>query len=157
MMTGMRLVFLLCLCCAPLLASAVEIEQGYTRYMREGQFQHLREFFSGEEYTGRRLIERSDPANRAGQYFVLILDARLRELPSDTVAVLDFLSANDLDPRTQRFPLQTSKKPGSRQIYLGLTGDDWNGEETQLIAWRVRLLQGEQQLAEWKSFLWEMP
>ncbi len=151
----MRLVVLFCL--FPLLAAANGIDQAHSRYMREGQFQHLREFFTGEEHTGRRLVLRTQPTERAGRYFVVFLERRLETFPVGTVALLEVLSDDDLEPAIHAFPIDVHTKPRSRQLFLGLTGTDWPSEEQEALAWRVRLLDGENVLGEWKSFLWEMP
>ncbi|MFP4283501.1 MAG: hypothetical protein ACLFU2_12840 [Opitutales bacterium] len=141
----------------PLLTSAASIREAYSRYMLEGEFQYLLEFFTGQEYTGNRLVQRTDEEDRGGQYFVLHLDTRLRDLPAGTVAELEVISTESVDPELHTFPLEVRRKPRSRILYLGLTGSAWPGADTPPLAWRVVLREGDRELAEWKSFLWEMP
>lgn len=136
---------------------AASIDEAHTRFMREGQFQLLREFFTGKESTGNRFIARTDPAVRSGQYFSIKLDSRLESLPGDAEIVLEVISTEDIEPVRHVFPLDVSDKPRSRRILLGLTGADWPNEDRKALAWKIELRSGETLLDEWKSFLWEMP
>jgi len=60
------------------------------------------------------------------------------------------------DPITRTWDLAGTRL--DNWLYLGLTGADWPGEDVHPLAWRIELLDtGGNLLAEWKSFLWEMP
>jgi hypothetical protein len=153
----LRLSLLAVLLLGTLPVAAVTIRDAYSRPMQEGQFQLLREFFTGEESTGNRLVLRTEASQREGQYFVLRLDTRLEELPPGAEFVVEVVSTEAVAPVTHTFILPGEEKPRARQVLLGLTGDAWPGEEAKALAWRVRIDAGGATLAEWKSFLWEMP
>jgi hypothetical protein len=138
-------------------SSAATIVEAYTRHMDVGQFQLLREFFTGQESTGNRSIFRTDPEVRTGQYFVIGLDERIDRLPPGAYLVLEVVSTEDLKPVPFRFDLDGANKPSTRRLYLGLTGEAWPSPERKALAWRVQLRHGESIDSEWKSFLWEMP
>lgn len=141
----------------PLALPAAAIQDAYARYMEAGQFQFLREFFTGREHEGRRTILRTDPAERSGQYFVLTLDQPLRDLPADTEIVLEVVAEDAIPVEVHRFSLVDDAASKNRRVLLGLTKGPWLDLERDPLAWRVRLMQGKTVAAEWKSFLWEMP
>lgn len=151
-----RVLFTLALL-APLALPAAAINDAYSRYIEAGQFQFLREFFTGKEYQGRRTILRTDPAERSGQYFVLTLDQPIRELPAGTEIVLEVIAEDAIPVEVHRFPLADHAASKNRRVLLGLTSGPWLDLERDPLAWRVRLMQGKTVEAEWKSFLWEMP
>lgn len=136
---------------------AASIRNAQTEYMHEGQFQLLREFFTGQESTGNRLVLRTDGDERDGQYFEVQLDTRLGELPANTQVVVEVISTEDLDPRRYEFPLDAAGKRNAKDLLLGLTGKDWPTAERKALAWRIELRAGDQLVGEWKSFLWELP
>jgi len=142
----------------PALAHALQIEKAHARYLETAEFQRIAEFFTGREHPGNRAILRSTPDQRDGAYFILSLDTPTDQFPAGSIVVLDVISSATKDPVEFRFDPASASR-ASRQLYLGLTGEDWpGGADTLPMAWRVRVLgPNEATLAEWKSFLWEMP
>lgn len=136
-------------------ASALTIRDAYPRYMHEDHFKTVMEYLRGEQKEGPRHVVRTQPNERTGQYFILTLDASVKELPADTEIALEVLPTHLREPLTYRFPA-TDFQTSSRQLYVGVTGPDWPDRQIQPMAWRVHLLSGDELIAEWKSFLWEM-
>ncbi len=136
--------------------SAITVKDAYPRHMDEEQFKTVTEFLTGEKRDLPRVVVRTQADERTGQYFILTLDRPVRDLPAGTELVLEVLKSDARDPEV--FPLvlpaQTSR---TRQLYIGVTGQDWPSASLQPLAWRVQLRQGETVLSEWKSFLWELP
>lgn len=153
----MRSSVLILLLIASSIASGATISDAYSKYMEAGQFQLLREYFTGNESSGRRSILRTDAGVREGQYFIIDFDTRIRDLPKTSELVLEVVSTDDLKPKMFRFDLSQANKTSSRRVFLGVTGDQWPSSERKALAWRVSLLNGEATVSEWKSFLWEMP
>ena len=147
--------------CAALLIStsvhAVEFRHLAIRYVEAKAFVRISEYFTGRENPGNRLLCRSRPNERAGLYFVLTLDEKSRKLPDGAVFVLEVIRPDDPETKLFRIPVP-AKRPRGKEVFLGLTGEDWPDEEARPVAWRLRLLDaGGGTLAERKSFLWERP
>ena len=140
---------------APLLVSAVTIKDAYTRQMETAQFQRVSEFFTGEENPGRAYILRSQAGERDGLYFFIQLSQRLSPDRAHRL-VLEVIPSNALKPNVHEFELDSPKATKRNRLVVGLTGDDWN-PELKPVAWRIKLISGSTEVAEWKSFLWEMP
>jgi len=136
---------------APLSNAAVE--KAYTRHYTEDELRTLSEYWSGNDGAIYRTRLTTDPQSITGQYFVVRVPAEASGAESVELTVI----RNDgPDPHTHSFALDGVSMSG--WLYLGLTGDTWSGSELEPLAWRVRFLTADEAvLAEWKSFLWEMP
>jgi hypothetical protein len=151
-----RLMISLCLVLLLLTqAAAVTIETAHSQFFNEEEIRPISQYFGSALGKQRfRTVVASDPGNPAGHYFVAKLtdhggnapaSARLTCLPSDRKKELE-----------HTWNLAGKELKG--WLYLGLTGGDWPDPEVQPMAWRLELLGDDGSvLAEWKSFLWEMP
>ncbi|HSH10017.1 MAG TPA: hypothetical protein VK995_06485 [Oceanipulchritudo sp.] len=151
-----RLFLVLALLLAPLVqASAVSIETAYTRYYEDGEIRPIGQYFGASLIgQGFRSVVASQPDRPAGQYFI----AKLEELsaPMPVQARMTLYLSNSKEPTTHTWDLAGASL--KKWLYLGLTGTDWPAHEVQPLAWRIELLDAQGTLlAEWKSFLWEMP
>jgi hypothetical protein len=136
--------------------SSVGIKEIKPRYMEETQFKRISEYWSGSEHQGNRLILRSDPAVRDGYYFTLILDEKIRRLPKGTVVVGEFYTPKSVELQTHEFMLP-SKRPKTKEIFVGLTGEDWPTAGGVPGAWRFTIKDPNGAvLAERQSYLWSM-
>jgi len=136
---------------------AFEFRHVAHRYFEAKSFKRISEYFTGRENPGNRLLCRSRPAERAGLYFILSLDEHSRKLPQGAQFVVEFIRPDDPETKTIRV-LVPENRPRGKEIYLGLTGDDWPDKTARLVAWRLRLVDASGEvLAERKSFLWEHP
>ncbi len=134
--------------------TSVEIEEIKPRYIEEESFKRISEYLSGKEDTGDRVILRSDPAERAGFYFTLILDESIRKLPKGTVVVGEFFTPVSVEQQTHEFTLP-NKRPRTKEIFVGLTGADWPQVGGVPAAWRFTIKDPNGNvLAEEKSYLW---
>lgn len=136
---------------------ALEFRHVAYRYVEAKSFKRISEYFTGRENPGNRLLCRSRPAERAGFYFILSLDEHSRKLPQGTQFVVEFIRPDDPETKTIRVPVPENR-PRGKEVYLGLTGDDWSDKTARPVAWRLRLVDASGEvLAERKSFLWERP
>ena len=153
-MDRIRLTFLLLM--LPMAGlSGLTIETAYTRYYKEGEIRPIRQYF-GASLTGQgfRTVVPSQLDEPAGQYFI----ARIKgdKVPGAVTARMTLYATDSKDPSTRSWDL-TGKKL-EKWLYLGLTGNDWPNEDVQPLAWHIELLGTDGGiLAEWKSFLWELP
>lgn len=142
--------WLLLLMAAPL--GAVSIETAFTRYYEEGDIRPIRQYFGTElRNQGFRTVLASRPDAPAGQYFIL----KVTGAEEAASARMTLYSTESKNPATHAWDL-----PGKigKWLYLGLTGNDWPDQETRPLAWRIELLDASgTPVAEWKSFLWELP
>jgi hypothetical protein len=148
---------LLCISCAstnkPVLTS-VAILDIKPRYIEAEAFKRAAEYLTGKENLGDRVIVRTDRSERAGYYFVLILDEQVRDLPAGTYIEGEFYTPKSLDAQEHIFQLP-SKIPKSKEIFIGLTGEDWPNESDIPSAWRFTIKNSNGEvLATKKSYLW---
>lgn len=148
---------LLCISCAstkkPVLTD-VAILDIKPRYIEAEVFKRAAEYLTGKENLGNRIIVRTDSSERAGYYFVLILDEQVRDLPAGTYIEGEFYTPKSLDAQVHTFQLP-SKLPKSKEIFIGLTGEDWPNPSATPAAWRftIKNSNGEVLTTE-KSYLW---
>jgi len=119
-------------------------------------FDRITEFLGGSEPTGGRTLLRSQPASRAGYYFLLRVNTAAALTPGAKFEVA-VIRPDAPEPKTFSFPAIASA--GDTVFDLGLTGADWpGGKKTNPVAWKLTLLAADGRvLAEHKSFLWEKP
>ncbi len=136
--------------------SSVSITEIIPRYMKTEEFMRISEYMTGKENPGRRVIIRTEPKERDGYYFVLTLKQNVRKLPADAYIQGELYTSKSLDLQTRRFELPAIL-PSSREIFIGLTGDDWPEEDDIPSAWRftIKNSQGEI-LAQKQSYLWSL-
>ncbi len=146
-----------CVSKRPQIVNAVEIKDILPRYMEEWQFMRISEYVTEKEKQGNRSILRSDSSARSGYYFILILDKKLKRLPPGTVFEGEFFIPKSPDVQKHAFMLP-NKPPGTKEIFLGLTGDDWPyGKDRVPSAWRFTIKDGNGKvLGSKKSYLWSL-
>ena len=156
--TRCLLLFLLYLSArTPVAANTVEIVSVHPRYLDARNFQRIGEFFGGVERPGQRLMVRTDPESRSGTYFVITLNSRLTTLSASSAIRIEVISSGFHNPRVFRMPLPPDR-PSTREVFAGITGEDWADPEERILAWRVTVEDGNgTALARKESFLWEHP
>jgi hypothetical protein len=151
-----RFIFVLALLVLPLSHLAgISINSGYSRYYDAGEIRPIGQYF-GSSLAGQgfRTVIASQPEDPAGQYFI----ARLEDADDSgaITARMTYFISDSKEARTHDWDLAGENLRG--WLYLGLTGSDWSSDDVQPLAWKIELLDSnESVLAEWKSFLWEMP
>lgn len=135
---------------------AVSIDVAYAEYRETSSFQRIQEFFTGRESPGNRTLLRSQPEDRSGQYFLILLEQPVEESGVDEVEI-EVISTASKESRLHTFSLEGARVRGY-WIYCGLTGDDWPDASVHALAWTARLRDNTGQvLAEWESFLQRLP
>jgi hypothetical protein len=118
-------------------------------------FDRIAEFLGGSEPASRRTLLRTQPASRAGYYFLFRVNT-----PATTPGAKFQLSVIRPDsPTAQTFTFPANTKAGDTVFDLGLTGTDWpDGKKANPVAWKLSFVAADGRvLAEHKSFLWEKP
>lgn len=143
-------------CATPQPVTSVEILHVEPRYIEEEAFLRIRQYFTGTEHKGNRIILRSQPGAREGYYFVLTLDKPADRLPAGTVIEGAFYTRKSGgDPESHKFKLP-SEPPGTKEIFVGLTGEDSPSPDDVPAAWRFRLKGPDGGLlGRHESFLWD--
>ncbi len=153
------LLSLLCISCASTrqqTLTSVQIEEIKPRAIQEDDFKRISEYLTGKEHKGDRILLRTDPEARTGYYFTLILDESARRLPTGTTIVGEFHTAKSLDVQVRTFTLP-AKRPNTKEIFVGLTGEDWSEEGPVPSAWRFTIKDANGAvLATQKSYLWSL-
>ena len=149
----------LCIACSTtkeLENSPLEIVEIIPRYIETEHFKRISEYMTGKENPGRRVIVRTNAKQRDGYYFVLILDRNIRKLPPDAYVLGEFYTPQSLDLQTHRFDFP-SILPSTREIFIGLTGEDWPQKEAVPAAWRFTIKNSKEEiLAQKQSYLWKL-
>ncbi|OHE83178.1 MAG: hypothetical protein A3G75_00870 [Verrucomicrobia bacterium RIFCSPLOWO2_12_FULL_64_8] len=136
-------------------AAGLEIVRVLTEWRDAKSFQRISEYFDGRENTGGTIILRTQPAERAGYYWLVRLKNGGAAVPGAKFE-LRVIAPSSPEPKTFVFSAEVSA--GARLYQLGLTGNDWPGAKARPAAWRLRVLDaGGGVLAGEKSFLWEIP
>lgn len=134
----------------------VKIVEIMPRYIKTEEFKRISEYMTGKENPGRRVIIRTDPQQRDGYYFVLVLNRNVRKLPPDAYIQGEFYTSKSLDLQTYRFELP-SILPSTREIFIGLTGENQPEENIIPAAWRFTIKNSQEEiLAQEKSYLWSL-
>jgi hypothetical protein len=160
---ALALISLFCTSCASIRQQAVtsvDILEIKPRYIQAEDFKRIREYLTGKEEKGNRVILRTNPEQREGYYFTLVLDQKLRNLPTGTVIFGEFHTPKSLEVQQHTFKLPAklgAKTPNTREIFIGLTGDDWPVKEAVPSAWRFTIKDASGEvLGIKKSFLWSL-
>jgi len=136
----------------------VDIKHVDHHYMLAASFRRISEYFTGVENKTGRVIERTDPKERAGYYFIISLAWHPgTELPIGTQAELDYIRSDSSIPRHAKFVFSTATGT-LPEICLGLTGADWPDETLGIVAYKLTVEDaGGKVLASNQSFLWALP
>lgn len=136
--------------------TSVQIEEIKPRYIETEQLKRISEYMTGKEYIGDRVILRTQPEQRAGYYFTLVLDEDVRRLPKGTVIVGEFYTPKSVEKQTHQFTLP-KKLASTEEIFVGLTGDDWPEQGGVPAAWRFTIKDANGAvLGEKQSYLWSL-
>jgi len=154
----MRFALLLALLLGPLAsarAAEVEFVRIWTDWRNAESFDRISEYFTGQENTGNQIVRRSQPAVRAGYYFLVRLRNSGSSHPSAKL-ILSLIKPDSPLVRVYTFPVPIAA--GESVFNLGLTGADWPGEKAHPVAWKLEAVATDgTKLGEHKSFLWEKP
>ena len=160
----MRIFFLALLCLTSVACSTTQesaepstkIVEIVPRYIETKAFKRISEYMTGKENPGRRVIIRTNPKQRDGYYFILLLNHNVRKLPPDAYIQGEFYTSKSLDRQTHRFDFPLIL-PDTREIFIGLTGDDWPQEDEIPSAWHFTIKNSRGEiLAQKKSYLWSL-
>ncbi len=152
-MRSVRLFLLALIPTVALTASEVTLVRVWTGPRTADSFERISEYFSGEENTGGQTVLRTQPAERAGYYWLI----RTRTAgPTEARIELAVLIAGSPTPRVVTVP--TRLPSGSHATLVGLTGEDWPTLDARPVAWKLRVLDpAGRELAAEQSFLWAAP
>jgi hypothetical protein len=135
-------------------ASGLTVVRTFTGWRDAASFKRISEYFDGKENTGRQMVLRTHPEERAGYYYQL----RLRN-PGAAQPVqikLEVVLPAPLPPN--HYVFQADLPAGDQVLLLGLTGADWTDMKANPVAWKLEVLSPDGQLlVTEKSYLWERP
>jgi hypothetical protein len=136
-------------------AADIEFVRVWPGWRDAESFERISEYFTGEEKTGREVVLRTKPDERAGFYF-LVRVANASEPITGATFVLKVISPSGPEPESTSFPADIPRK--SKVFLLGLTGSDWPNSEVHPVAWKLELRSADDTLlASSQSFLWAKP
>ena len=67
----------------------------------------------------------------------------------------EIIDNQDKLAKSYQFSIDQAKNKSTREVLLGITGSDWPNPDKKALAWRITLIDGqENELAVHESFLW---
>lgn len=127
------------------------------RSMSEDDFLRISDYLQPEKTVADRLILRSQPDALAGNYFILICKQKLNQLPAGTSLKAKFRLANSREILEFEHVLDPIPRTDSREIYVGITGQDLQLSPTKPTAWEFTLkAPNGYTLCRHQSFLWSI-
>ena len=135
------------------LAADVKFKRVWPQWYDADSFQSFYEDHTGKELTGKWIVVRSQPGDRAGIYFLTRVENPDGAIRGATFT-LRVIAPDSTDTVTFNFPQDIPA--GSHLFQIGLTGKDWNKPRIQPVAWQLELRSADGRvLAQAKSFLWD--
>lgn len=114
-------------------------------------FERISEYFTGRENPGGQTIVRSQPAARAGFYW--LIRTRNEVARSGVTIELSVTLPGTEAPKTH--VLRTDVPAGRHVTLAGITGADWPDLGVEPVTWQLRILDASGlELARDASFLW---
>lgn len=135
---------------AATLAAELELVRVWSGPRTAESFERISEYFDGQENTSGQTVLRSQPAQRAGYYWLI------RTRTADATAATVELAVLAPGESTARLYTFATRLPGASHVTMaGLTGADWPDIKARPVAWRLRVLGPDgRELAAEQSFLW---
>ncbi len=119
----------------------------------ENAFLRIPEFFSGNEYSGDKLIIRTN-SDREGLYFSIPLGKKNSLIRNAKSIELQFIESTNPIPRISTYYISEISAE-KESLLLGVTGKDWNQSTMKLVAWKVLILDSaNKQIFTSQSTLW---
>lgn len=126
------------------------------RYITEQETRTIYEVFTGDEMPYGHLIMRSQPKKREGMYFFVMFGYKPDAIGLACRFILEVDSNRHPHPRTFVFDIPETHSV-FREVKLGLTGNDWNGSEEKVNAWRLTLISPTGKIiTQSQSWLWSV-
>ena len=139
--------------CNNLILLGVDASMIRIRHHSEDDFTRIREFFTGDEFTGNKLILRSTD-KRKGLYLYIPIESKNDSLQNAQIVEISIIDSRNPFPRKFQFAMPPNFKK-KKSLLLGITGKDWNEKVMDLIAWKVVITDSlKKNLLVSQSFLW---
>ena len=137
--------------------ASLKISEVKLRSMSEDDFSCISDYLQPEKTAADRLILRSQPDAMAGNYFILICNQKLNQLPAGTRLQAKFRLADSREILEFEHILDPIPRPNSREIYVGITGQDVQSNSPKPAAWEFTLkAPNGSKLCRYQSFLWSI-
>lgn len=149
------MVGLLSACSLKQMQPSLQISEVKLRSMSAEDFTRISDYLQPEKTAADRLILCSQPGELAGDYFILICNQRLNQLPTGTQLCAKIRRGHGSELLEFERSLGPIPRPQSREIYVGITGSDWQQDQAAPTAWEFSLKDSSgSTLCRYQSFLW---
>lgn len=133
--------------------AATELQFVSHKYYNSSELTRLSEYFTGQEYDGRKIFLRSQKS-RDGFYFSFPIPELIVSSSYNYQIMLSIIKRGDSTEEKFSFELPQNID-NKNEIFVGLTGNDWSPSD-ELIAWKlvINKMPGQTLFLK-KSFLWD--
>ncbi len=140
---------------APALRAAdLKLVRIWPEWRTAESFTRISEYLGGPENTSGQTVLRSQPAERAGFYFLTRTETK-SAIAGARIELQVLLPGVE---KSKTFSFAATLPAGSHVTLTGVTGKDWPGEKTTPVAWHLAVITAEGTvLASEQSFLWAKP
>ena len=135
------------------LFAEVGLEVRNKSYFSDRDFKRIPEFFTAKNMQVGKYIA-GPPKAKDRVLFVVKVTGSSNDISQNVLWKVDFVTSVNPAPQTIKIPIDNPKIFG-KEVFIGLTGNDWPDQSVQLLAWRLCLLNTEGSIiAKKQSFLW---
>jgi hypothetical protein len=136
------------------LSGSIELPNVSIRFYKSEELTRIPEYFSGKEFTGSRIFSRTND-DKEGLYFSFPIDPKITNASVQLKALISVIRSDRQEPVEYEFVIPEDRT-GKKEMFLGITGKDWTLKKSKVLAWRIELKNGQDELLFLKkSFLWD--
>lgn len=136
------------------LSGSVELSNVSIRFYQSEELTRIPEYFSGKEFTGSRIFSRTRD-DKKGLYFSFPIHPKITNASVHLKAYISVIRSGRSEPVEYEFAIPEDRR-GKKEMFLGITGQDWPLQKYKVLAWRIELKNGQDELLfHKKSFLWD--
>lgn len=136
------------------LSGSIELSNVSIRFYQSEELTRISEYFSGKEFTGNRIFSRTRD-DKEGLYFSFPINQKIVNASVHLKAHVSVVRSDRSEPVKYEFAIPEDRT-GKKEIFLGITGKDWMLKDSKVLAWRIELKNGRDELLfHKKSFLWD--
>ena len=126
------------------LSGSLELSNVSIRFYQSEELTRIPEYFSGKEFTGSRIFSRTRD-DKEGLYFSFPINPKITNASVHLKAYISVIRSGRTEPVEYEFAIPEDRR-GKKEMFLGITGQDWPLQKYKVLAWRIELKNGRNEL-----------